>query len=121
MMVRNAVSSRISARRTSSASPEGSTSGAGTDFTAHPLCIRLDVLRGKRFPARAAFIPFNANCTTRSDIRIKVCFIAILSFLCRLQTERLFCGGYGSPASTAERKRLEHGDCDDRPKSQKAR
>src|ERR1019366_3046170 len=49
MMVRNAVSSRVSARRTSAASSEGTpTCGAGADLMANLLAAELDAFQGKR-------------------------------------------------------------------------
>jgi hypothetical protein len=51
MMIRNAISSRASARRTSSASSDGTAiRGAGAGFMTISLAAELDAFQGKRFP-----------------------------------------------------------------------
>src|SRR5450759_2040133 len=56
-----------------------------------------------------------------SDIRTEVCFIAVKVFFAGSKLSGCFVEDTDPPQAPPERKRLEHGDCDDRPKSQKAR
>src|SRR5450759_1507380 len=52
MMTRNAESSRVSARRTSSASSDGTAiRGAGADLMTISLPTELDAFQGKKFPS----------------------------------------------------------------------